>query len=166
MLKPEPFTIDSTGPDKGKVFLLTKMDAFRAEKWAIRAFLALIEGGVQIPPELAAGGMTALVSEEAMSAIFGALLGGLGKLDWTKVEPLLDEMLECIRFMPDSVGNPDFSRPLNKAAGDIEEVPTLLKLRGAVLKLHTAFSQAVKPSSSKASTASMVAPITRMSRRA
>jgi len=165
MLNSEPFTVDSKGPDKGKVFLLTRMDAFRAEKWAIRAFLALIEGGVKIPPEMAAGGMMALVTEEAMSAILGALVGGLGQLDWKKVEPLLDEMLECIRFMPDPVGNPDFSRPLNKQAGDIQEVPTLLKLRGALLKLQTGFSPAVEPSTSKTPTASQVAPITRMSRR-
>ena len=166
MLKREPLTIDADNRDKGKTFLLTEMPSFQAEKWAARAFLALIESGVKIPDAVAAGGMEALMSEDAITAVFSSLLGGLGKIRWELLEPLLDEMMTCVRIIPDSIKNPDFSRAINQSAGDIEEVSTLLKLRGALLKLHTGFSPAVKPSTSKASTASAVAPITRMSRRA
>ena len=138
----------------------------QAEKWAARAFLALIESGVKIPDAVAAGGMESLMSDDAITAVFTSLLGGLGKIRWELLEPLLDEMMECVRIMTDPIGKPDYSRAINQSANDIEEVSTLLKLRGALLKLHTGFSPAVKPSTSKASTASAVAPITRMSRRA
>jgi len=165
MRKSEPFTITSEGRDKGKVFLLQEMPAMQAEKWAGRALLALMESGVQIPDELVGGGMEALMAPAAMQAVFSGLLGGLARLRWESVEPLLDEMMTCVCIIPDPKKNCDFSRPINQAAGDIEEVGTLLQLRGALLKLHTGFSPAAAPSTSPATTASTVAPITRMSRR-
>ena len=167
MRNKQPFTVESANRDKGKVFLLTEMPPYQAEKWAARAFLALIESGVNIPEEVVAAGMEGLVSEAGVKAIGTSLLGGLGKIRWELLEPLLDEMMECVRIVPDPVKNPDFSRGLNKTTEDIEEVTTLLQLRGAILKLHTGFSFAAKPSTSPASTATTrVSPITRMSRRA
>jgi hypothetical protein len=167
-LKQEPFIIESKGPDDGKVFLLTQMPAFQAEKWAIRAFLALIEGGVSIPEEIVGGGMEALTNPAVVQVIIASLVGGVGRVSWDKLEPLLDEMMGCVRICPDPTKPPDLkhSRGLNLSAGDIEEVPTLLKIRKALLMLHTGFQQAVEPSTSHAPTASMAAPITRMSRRA
>jgi hypothetical protein len=145
MRKTEPYTITSEGRDKGKVFLLQEMPAMQAEKWAGRA---LMESGVQIPDELADGGMEALMAPAAMQAVFSGLLGGLARLRWESVEPLLDEMMTCVRVIPDPKNNCDFSRPINQTAGDIEEVATLFQLRGALLKLHTGFSPAAAPSTS------------------
>ena len=166
MRNTQPFTVEAAGRDKGKVFLLTEMPPFQAEKWAARAFLALLESGVQIPEEVVAAGVEGLASEAGVAAIFASLFGGLGKVRWEALEPLLHEMMTCVRVMPDPEKNPRFSRDLNPAADDIEEVKTLFSLRAAVVKLHTGFSPAAGPSTSPAPTATRVSPITRMSRRA
>ena len=165
MRKTQPVTITAEGRDKGKIFLLTEMAVVPAEKWATRVFLALIESGVDIPDHIVAAGMEGLASEEGVGAILRGILGGAGKMRWNSVEPLLDEMLECVRVIPEPVANPDFSRALNLQAEDIEEVKTLFTLRKEILSLHTGFSFAAKPSTSKAPAASLVAPITRISRR-
>jgi len=165
MRKTQPVTITAEGRDKGKLFLLTEMAAVPAEKWATRVFLALIESGVDIPDHIVAAGMEGLVSEEGIGAILKGILSGAGKMRWNTLEPLLDEMLECVRVVPEPVANPDFSRPINLNADDIEEVKTLLALRKEILALHTGFSFAAKPSTSKAPAASLVAPITKISHR-
>ena len=43
--------------DAGKVFLLTEWPAARAEKWAVRALLALNRSGGEIPLNVAGIGM-------------------------------------------------------------------------------------------------------------
>ena len=43
------YTVTDEGRDNGKVFVLTEMPASRAESWAMRALLALMAGGVEVP---------------------------------------------------------------------------------------------------------------------
>jgi hypothetical protein len=126
VLKKELFQA-TFGRDKGKVFVLTEMPALKAEKWALRGVMALAKAGVEIDPD--GGGMAAI-------AVAG--LKALQKLDYPEVEPLLDEMLDCVEIQP----SPNVVRPLmrNGAEGDdIEEIRTIWDIRERVFSMHTSF---------------------------
>lgn len=116
--------------DAGKTFLLTEMDALRTEKWATRALLAIAAGGVDIPPDVLKMGAGAVVA-----AGFRALV----TMSFHDAEPLLDEMMQCVVFIPDR-RKPDVNRPLDPE--DIDEVTTIWLLRSEVIELHTGFSAA------------------------
>jgi len=135
------YTVQDEGRDKGKVFVLTEMPSSQAEAWAIRALLALIENGVQVPPGFEKMGMAG-IAELGIRALSG--------LKWETAEPLLTEMWQCIRIMPDP-SKPNVIR--NLIEEDIEEVMTRVKLRAEIWELHTGFSMAVAPSNSVASPA-------------
>lgn len=128
MRKEVEFTITDEGRDKGKVFVLREMPVFQAEKWAIRALLALNKHGVGLGYDPGAG----------MAAFAGATFRALSQsaVEFGDIEPLLDEMLTCVFIRP----GPDVVRPF-LLDGDIEEITTLFKLRAEVFKLHVDFSQ-------------------------
>lgn len=126
--KVEYLTIEKEGRDQGKTFVITEMPALKAEKWATRAFLALAASGLDLPTDANAG----------MAGIAAIGLDAFRMLDFEKAEPLMDEMMECVRFQPSAQAP---ARDLLMGdEGDIEEVSTLLTLRMAVFKLHVNFS--------------------------
>lgn len=127
MRKTETITIEREGRDQGKTFKITEMGAAQAERWAMRAFFALMNTGIEIPEDIADSGMAGV-------AAMG--LSALQKVPYEMAEPLLDEMLECVQIMPDP-SKPAVIRALMDE--DIEEVATRLDLRKAVWDLHTAF---------------------------
>ncbi|HEX7687348.1 MAG TPA: hypothetical protein VF453_06565 [Burkholderiaceae bacterium] len=137
MARREAFvTIDAEGRDKGKVFKLTEMPAAQAERWAIRAFLALANAGVDLPEDVATSGMAGI-------AVVG--IRALGKLKWADAEPLLDEMMLCVSACP----QPDNRTVVTGLFPDsIEEISTRLRLRKEVFLLHTGFSLPAAPSTS------------------
>lgn len=139
-------TIDAPGRDLNKTYLITEMDASRAEAWAIRVFLAMARGGVDVPDEIAAMGLAGL-------AAMG--LDGLRHLRWEDAEPLLAEMWGTIQAVPDR-SRPSVVRPLVES--DVEEVLTRLRLRKEVLALHMDFSSAGSPSTSAPAGSATVAP--------
>jgi hypothetical protein len=116
--------------DAGKHFLITELDAVRTEKWATRALLAISAGGADIPPEVLQMGAGAVVA-----AGFRALM----TMSFAEAEPLLDEMMDCIQFIPDP-NRPEVLRPFDH--DDIEEVTTIWLLRSEVVEIHTGFSLA------------------------
>lgn len=127
---------DWSGRDGGKVFKLTEWPAARAEKWALRLFLALKGTTAQVPETLAPYGMVAV-------AIRGINSFLASDADWSKLEPLLDEMMECVQivrdpFATDVTGSP-VATPI-VSDDDIEEVRTRGWLRSEVLRIHTNFS--------------------------
>lgn len=128
------YTVADEGRDKNKVFILTEMPASQAESWAMRALLALIAGGVEVPAGFERMGMAGM-AEIGIRALTG--------LKWEVAEPLLAEMWGCVRIMPDP-SKTHITRELIEE--DIEEVATRIKLRAEVWKLHTAFLTAVAPS--------------------
>ena len=128
------FTVTDEGRDKGKTFLLTELSASKAEAWAMRAILALMAGGVELPEGFERLGMAGM-AEVGIKALAG--------LRWEVAEPLLDEMWQCVRIMPDP-SRPNVIR--NLIEEDIEEVTTRIKLRAEVWKLHTGFLKAAAPS--------------------
>lgn len=122
--KTNTVTITAAGRDQGKQFLLTEMPATEGEDWAIRAFLALSNSGIEVPPEVAAMGMAGLPL---------VTLQLLGKLRYELAKPLLDQMLRCVQMV-----EPQMVRPLTSA--DVEEIATFFTLRKEVLALHVDFS--------------------------
>jgi hypothetical protein len=130
--KVKTVVIDQDGRDKGKHFLLTEMAAMQAEKWAMRALLALGQSGIDIPDDIAETGMAAI-------AAFG--IKTIASVEFEAAAPLMDEMLECVTIIPDP-SKPNVTR--NLIEDDIEEVKTLALLRGEVLELHTGFSIAAE----------------------
>ncbi len=128
--KTQPVTIEQEGRDKGKTFLLTEMSAVQGELWAARAFFAIANNGIEIPDGLEESGMAGM-------ARFALKL--LGKLPFAEAQPLMAQMFECVRAVPDP-NKPEFSRPLIE--DDIEEIATRFTLRMKVLELHSDFFRA------------------------
>lgn len=124
-----------TNRDYGKTFQIREMSASKAEKWAMRALLAVARSGVDLPEGMPEGGMQSI-------AILG--IQAVMKLDFYDAEPLLDEMMECIRIKPDPK-NPAIIR--NLIDDDIEEIATRIKLREEVIRLHLGFFTGVGASS-------------------
>jgi len=140
MRKHKVITVDGEGRDRGKTFLLLEMPAMQAEKWATKALLAMGRAGVEVPEDaLQAGALGVL--------LLG--LAGVQQMRFEDAEPLLDEMMTCVSFVPDpSKVDPLAGRPISRPlitsddSADIEEVSTLLQLRGEVVELHVGFSPA------------------------
>ncbi len=133
------YTVTDEGRDKGKVFVLTELPASQAESWAMRALLTLMSSGVEVPEGFERTGMAGM-AEMGIKALSG--------LKWDVAEPLLAEMWECARIMPEP-GKPQVVR--NIIEEDIEEIATRVKLRAEIWKLHTGFLKAVAPSISNGS---------------
>ena len=129
------YTVEAEGRDRGKVFQITEMPAAQAERWAMRAFQALARAGVDLGDVMGMG----------MQGVAQAGLRAFAFLPFHEAEPLLAEMMSCVRAKPDrSHGN--VVREL--VDEDTEEVATRLTLRMEVLKLHTDFLRADGPSTS------------------
>ena len=137
MRKTKDVTIEAEGRDKGKTFRLTEMSAAQAEKWAVRAFQGLAKSGVALPDDFESAGLAGI-----------AVLGfqALGGMDYSLVEPLMDEMMGCVQ-----IKEPALVRAL--IGDDIEEIRTRLLLRAEVFELITGFSLAAVRSRAAASIA-------------
>jgi hypothetical protein len=134
-------TITAEGRDQGKVFYITEMAAMQAERWATRVLLAAAKSGMEISDETVGAGMAGLTAEGMLKAILG--------VPYAEAEPLLAEMLTCVKIIPDP-SNPGFMR--SDIESDIEEVSTLVKLRAEVFALHTNFSIGASRSTSTSTT--------------
>ena len=131
MMETVDVTVLPEGPDKGKVFRIRPMSAWRAEKWGWRAMSALAHSGMELPPVDFMGNMLVV-------AAFG--LEALMRVDFEEAEPLLDEIMTCVQLVPDPANFPDMARPLLES--DIATPGTILWLRDKVLEAHTGFSVA------------------------
>ena len=127
------YKVTDEGRDFGKTFVITEMSASKAESWAYRAILALMANGVELPDGFERMGMAGM-AEVGIKALSG--------LKWEVAEPLLEEMWQCVQFMPDQ-SKPNIVR--NLIEEDIEEIQTRIKLRIEVWKVHAGFLKAVAP---------------------
>jgi hypothetical protein len=134
---PPGYGRDSNPP---KHFLLTEWPAARAEKWGYRMALVLKGSSAQLPLEVARLGMAGI-------ALCGLNVILAADVDPEKLEPLLDQMMECVKIVRvATVKDPtDPQYPLADALhgeDDIEEPRTIMWLRSEVFRLHTDFSPA------------------------
>lgn len=137
-------TITAEGRDKGKTFRLTEMSATAAEDWAIRAFLAIARGGMEIPDSV----------PQSIAGI--AILGfkALSGASYADAKPLLDEMMACVQVVTSSGA---VRKPMEE---DIEEVATRLQLRKEVFEVHTGFFERAARSKSTTSASAAAASAT------
>lgn len=126
--KPHPEVgkpIGEKSRDIGKTYHITEMPATKAEKWAMRALLAAGRSGVELPDVGNATGM-------AVIAILG--IQAIMRIHFEDIEPLLDEMMECVKFKASGGAIRDLIED------DIEEVRTYIWLRQKIIELHVGFS--------------------------
>jgi len=118
--------------DNGKTFVLTEMDAYSGQDWALRALLALAASGVQLPEGALQTGMAGL-------AQFGVT--ALLQAPYAALRPLLDEMLAQAKY-EHKPGQP--LQPITPGPNCcVEEIKTFLTLHKALLFLHVGFLPAV-----------------------
>jgi hypothetical protein len=132
MRKKKSITITDEGRDKGKTFVLTELSADQGEKWAYRTLLALSRGGFDLPPGLMDAGMAGLAAVVPYLIVVG--LRSLNGTQWTELEPLLDEMMTCVKYKPPGV-LPE-QELFAGANGQIEEIKTRVMLRKEILEMH------------------------------
>lgn len=130
--------------DYGKTFIIREMSADAGEWWAIRALIVLGNASVSMPAGVIESGMAGLAAMEqlkgAASALFLMGLRTLPGVDARALKPLLDEMMECVKYQP-----PGAYPAQALHSGEllqIEEIKTILTLRAEVLELHLGFSLA------------------------
>jgi hypothetical protein len=128
--KTKLITVPHEGRDKGKLFHATEMFAIPAHEWATQLLMAMVEAGVDLPDDIYETGMAGIAA-----AGFRALL----TIKFTTAKMLMDEMLACVRYVPDPK-NPAHMVPMGPET--IEEVRTVMFLQSEVFELHTGFSVA------------------------
>jgi len=124
-------TITAEGRDHGKKFVITEMSAMKAERWGIRAAMAMSKADLNIDPQLLAAGLGGI-------AVVG--LKGLSGANFNEVEPLLAELMTCVQFVGASPSGTEVRRDVGE--DDFEEISTLLKIRYEAFSLTTGFSRA------------------------
>lgn len=142
MRKEKNIVIDDRG--KSLTFKIREMSALQMEGWIARAGILLAGTGildetkadVRNVGEIAAG-VARAVGESGISA--------LGRLDYDKARPLLDELLSCCSRVDAGVEQPLTPDVLE---GFIEDVRTLFTLRKEALALNFGFFAQGGPSAS------------------
>ena len=132
------YVVDADNRDKGATFILTEMSADRGASWAYRLLFLLLNSGGVISDDMLHSGFAGVA---AVGRMLGELKDAIEKLPYEKIQPLLDELMACVKWQPED-------RRLAAQAimrGDncqIQEISTFFKLHWAVLELHTGFSLA------------------------
>mgnify|MGYP007010366395 FL=1 len=123
-LKSTSVTIEK-GRDKGKRFFISEMPVRKLEWWALRLILsALGNDGID-------------QSKESPLMLLGSMgVGILTKVKPADAKPLMDEMLDYMKILPNPT-DPTVQRHIDD--DDIEDLGTLFKLRAEWFKLHMDF---------------------------
>lgn len=122
------YTVTDAGRDIGKTYVITEMSARAGHAWATRALFGAMNGGIDIPDNILSAGFAGLAT---------MLVKSLGKMSVYVAQPLLDELLDCVKVMPDP-SKPNVVRAL--IDDDTEEVKTIFILQKEALALHVDFS--------------------------
>ncbi|MFB9871045.1 hypothetical protein ACFFLJ_06890 [Acetobacter farinalis] len=130
------YTVTTEGPDAGKVFVISRMPAFQAERWG-RAFLHAATVGT---PFEARAVYADAIAEVARSEIG---LNVLRSVDPALSDPLEKELRDCIKIKPDPA-RPAVTRPI--IDGDFEDIGTFIDLQQVAFGFNTGFFQAVSRS--------------------
>lgn len=117
----------TSGEDAGKKFVITRMSAFAADKWARHTVKALIRAGAQIPD-------TAM--EAGILGMAGVAMQMFGHMDDTACDTAFQALQDCVK-----ISRADLP-PLPLLDADIQDPQTLTDLRTEAFKLHTGFFKA------------------------
>lgn len=119
MRKTEIIRLTDDGEER--TFRITQMPATKAERWCNRAAFLIIGAGKNVKTDN-------INLDEIMKLI--------GSLDYDKVEPLYNELIECCSFVS---GNTEIQCTQDTIDAQITDPMNLYKLRVAALKLNFSF---------------------------
>ena len=120
--------------DKELTFKIREMPATKLESWIIRAGLCLADTGLL--GSFTAGADAGDVMVQAGKAMSEQGLSLLGKIDYDKAKPLIDELMECCSRLVDGVEHKVTSETLD---GYVEDVKTLFTLKKEALAVNFSF---------------------------
>ena len=142
MRKEKTIVIDDRG--KSLTFKIREMSALQLESWIARAGILLAATGILDETKVDVRNMGE-IAEGVSRTLAHSGLSALGKLDYDKARPLLDELLACCSRVDAGVEQPLTSDVLE---GFIEDVRTLFTLRKEALALNFGFFAQGGPSAS------------------
>lgn len=119
-------------------FKIKQMSAIKQERW-INKVLILAAGSNVLSGMFSSFKLSGL-SNQLKNMDIDKFIDMFGKLDYEKIEPLYNELLECCSYVPDK-NNLNFTTALNADNADsiIGDVQTLYKLRLEALKINFNF---------------------------
>lgn len=138
--KTKKVTIES-GRDEGKTFLITEMPVTMGDKWANRALLAMMRGGVDvggvdfgaIQNTIVGGGVD---PTGGMLELARISIAGLGNVTEAVGQELLDQLInDCVQVVASATA----VRPMLDIDDEIEDLKTLWILRKESFLLHIDF---------------------------
>jgi hypothetical protein len=112
--------------DIGKVFVITEMAAVQATEWADRLLLIISRTGMDLPA----------AKNRGMAGLVEIGFRMLPMTTYPEMQPILSELLKCVKIRPNK-DNPDIERDL--IMSDIEEIPTVYRLRQEAFMVHAGF---------------------------
>lgn len=112
-------------------FRITQMPATKAERWANRAAFLLIEASKNAKKETRSS-----KKKKDEDVNFEEIMRTMAELDYDKVEPLYNELIECCEFMSNGIGVQCTQETID---AQITDPLNLYKLRLAAAKLNFAF---------------------------
>jgi len=121
-----------SGEDAGKRFVITRMPAFAADKWARHTVKALIKSGAKIPD-------TAM--EAGILGLSGVAMQMFGFMDDEDCDKAFQAMLDCVKIQR-AAPNGGVLPPSPLLEIDITDPQTLVDLRSEAFKLHVGFFKA------------------------
>lgn len=119
-------------------FKIKQMSAIKQERWINKVLI--LAAGANVLSSVFSGFNINKISNSFKDMTLNKFMEMFGKLDYEKVEPLYEELLECCSHIPDK-NNVNFATPLNSNNADsiISDFKTLYKLRFEALKLNFSF---------------------------
>ena len=142
MRKEKTIVIDDRG--KSLTFKIREMSALQLESWIARAGILLAATGILDETKVDVRNVGE-IAEGVSRTLAHSGIAALGKLDYDKARPLLDELLACCSRVDAGVEQPLTSDVLE---GFIEDVRTLFTLRKEALALNFDFFAQGGPSAS------------------
>lgn len=128
-IKEATYTIPD-GDDAGKVFIIRRMTALKADRWARHLIKALTRAGIELPDDALSLGL---------SALGGQAQALWGQLNDEAADTALAELLGTVRILRDP------QNPASEAAVtdlDIEAEDTLTRLYVEAFRMHVGFFKA------------------------
>ncbi|QDH17407.1 hypothetical protein [Swingsia samuiensis] len=117
----------TSGADAGKKFVITRMSAFAADKWARHTIKALIQAGVKVPPSGIKAGLLGMS---------GLAMNIFGYMDNEECDKAFEALMKCAKIVRAG------TVPSEILDADIDDAETLVKLREEAFKLHVDFFKA------------------------
>ena len=137
-MRKEKIVVISSGRDAGKKFKIREMGSIQIERWATKALMLLAGSNIDLGVD-----KDNLKGVEGWGNIAKAGLSKLAEVDFEKIEPLLEDLLKCCYFLPDS--NIETQLTSSNAESIIEDMSTLFKLRQEAFGIHFDFFQKENP---------------------